>query len=61
MCNWSMNDQGFVQSRVIMITVCGSEALGGRKWGSNAVYEGADEGTVYTDNLARVSKLKTRV
>lgn len=44
-----------------MITVCGSEALGGRKWGSNAVYEGADEGTVYTDNLARVSKLKTRV
>lgn len=44
----------------MMITVCGSDVLGGKKWGSNALYDAAEEGTVYTDSLARVSKLKTR-
>lgn len=55
-----MNVHGLVQSRVMTTTVCGSEDLGGKKWGSNALYDAAEEGTVYTDSLARVSELKTR-
>lgn len=39
-------------------TVCGSDVLGGRKCGSNALYDGAEDGTVYTESLARVSMLK---
>lgn len=57
-CNSSTKVHGFVQSSVIITTVCGSDVLGGTKCGSNAVYDGAEEGTVYTDSLARVSKLK---
>ena len=41
-----------------MMTVCGSEDRAGRKWGSNAVYDDAADGTVYTDSLARVSNFK---
>jgi len=42
----------------MMTKVWGSDALGGRKWGSKAVYDDDKEGTVYTDNRARVSKLE---
>ena len=50
-----MKDQGRVQSKAINTRVCGREVRGGTKWGSNALYEGAEEGTVYTDRRARVS------
>jgi hypothetical protein len=39
----------------MMTSVWGRDVRGGRKWGNNAVYEAAEEGTVYTDNLANVS------
>ena len=52
-----MNNQGRVQSSVTITRVCCKDALGGTKWGNNAVYAGAEDGTVYTDSRARVSRI----
>ena len=44
-----------------MTTTDDESALrGGRKWGSNFVYDDDAEGTVYTDNRARVSAADVR-
>ena len=51
----STNAHGFVQSKTIIIAVCGNAVLGGTKWGSSARCAGEEDGTVYTDNLANVS------
>ena len=51
-CSSSKNVQGRVQSRTITMRVWGSDDRGCWKCGRRAVYE---EGTVYTDNRARVS------
>ena len=54
-CSSSRNVHGRVQSSTITTAVCGRADCGCRKCGTRAVYEGADEGTVYTDNRARIS------
>jgi hypothetical protein len=38
-----------------MISVCCKEDCGGRKWGRSFRKDDEDEGTVYTESLARVS------
>lgn len=55
MCKSSRNVQGRVQSSTIMTAVWVRADLGGKKCDKRDVYEGEDEGTVYTDNRARIS------
>ncbi|KAN0140381.1 hypothetical protein V8E53_001590 [Lactarius tabidus] len=54
-CNSSTKFNSRVQSSTITTAVGGRAGCGCRKWGTRAVYEGADDGTVYTDSRARMS------
>jgi hypothetical protein len=54
-CKSSRKVQGRVQSSTIMTAVWGRADWGCKKCDKRAVYEGEDEGTVYTDKRARIS------
>jgi hypothetical protein len=54
-CSSSRNVHGRVQSSTITTAVWGRADCGGKKCDTRDVYEDAEEGTVYTDNRARIS------